>query len=117
MTRVLVVEDEPDIREVVAEALTGEGYDVECVEDGAAALSTIRNRPPDLAIVDLMMPLIDGQRFLKECRADPRCAHMRIVVVTAATDSRLQGLDAQALIPKPFDLNDLIDIVLRLAPV
>ena len=115
MTRVIVVEDEPDIREVVAEALADEGYDVTTATDGASALQLVRELPPDVAIVDLMMPGLDGPAFLRHCRADPRCARMQVIVVTAARGTRLDGLDAQAVVTKPFDLDQLIDVVASLA--
>ena len=117
MTRVIVVEDEPDIREVVAEALADEGYDVTTATDGASALQLVRERPPDVAIVDLMLPGLDGPAFLRQCRADPRCAQMQVIVVTAARGTRLDGLDAQAVVTKPFDLNELLNVVASLAAV
>ena len=116
MTRVIVVEDEPEIRGVVAEALTDEGYRVTRAAEGESALRLLREQLHDLAIVDLMMPGMDGQRFLRECRADPSCASLQIVVVTAAHESQLDHLDVQAVVLKPFDLGDLVDTVIRLAP-
>jgi CheY-like chemotaxis protein len=76
----------------------------------------LREQPHDLAVVDLMMPGMDGRRFLSECRADPGCAALQIVVVTAGRATDLEELDVQAVVPKPFDLNELVETVLRLAP-
>jgi two-component system response regulator QseB len=116
MTRVLVIEDEPEIRSVVAEALADEGYIVGCAQDGAVGLSLLQGQQHHLAIVDLMMPGMDGRQFVQECRADPRCAALQIIVITAMRASQLDNLDVQAVIPKPFDLGDLVDTVFRLAP-
>ena len=116
MTRVVVVEDEPDIRRVVAEALEDEGYEVACAGDGRSGLELVREAPADVAIVDLMMPELDGHGFLRECREDPRCASMQTVVITAVTASRLDSVEADAVLTKPFDLNQLVDTVTELAP-
>jgi DNA-binding response OmpR family regulator len=114
--RVIVVEDEPDIRRVIAEALGDEGYDVACAADGAQALRLVRRSPADVAIVDLMMPELDGRGFLRECRADPRFASMQFVVITAISASRLKGLEPDVtVLTKPFDLNDLVATVATLA--
>jgi CheY-like chemotaxis protein len=75
-----------------------------------------REQPPELVVLDLMMPNLDGPGFLHACRADPRCAPVKVVVVTAAHGAKLNGLDVQAIITKPFNLGQLIDIVASLAP-
>jgi two-component system response regulator MprA len=115
VTRVLVVEDEPDIRAAVSETLADDGYEVVSAQDGAAALSLLNGRLPDVAVVDLMMPGMDGPAFLRACRAHPRGADMRVVVITASSRVDLD-VDVQAVLVKPFDLTDLVDTLARLAP-
>jgi len=115
MVRVLVVEDEPDIRNVLADALGDEGYQVDCAADGASALALIRTGPADLAVVDLMMPGLDGYAFVRACRASPLHARMPVVIVTAARKVDDPSLDVSAVIHKPFDLNDLLDTIIDLA--
>ena len=116
MTRVLVVEDEPDIRDALSETLVDEGYEVVSASDGAAALNLLNGQLPDLAVVDLMMPGMDGYAFLRECRAHPRGGEMRVVLITAA--SRVEDdLDVEAVLVKPFDLAELVETLARLAPV
>jgi DNA-binding response OmpR family regulator len=117
VTRVIVVEDDADIRQVISEALDDEGYQVTGATDGVSALRLVAEQPPDIAIVDLMMPQLDGLGFLAECRADPRCASMRVIVISAATSARLDGLQVEAVITKPFDLNALVDTVASIASV
>ena len=115
MTRVLVVEDEPDIRAAVSETLADEGYEVVSAPDGAAALSLLDGQLPDVAVVDLMMPGMDGPAFLRECRAHPRGADMQVVLITAAGHLDLD-VDVQAVLVKPFDLSELVETLARLAP-
>jgi DNA-binding response OmpR family regulator len=117
LTRVVVIEDEADLRNAVAEALTDEGYDVASAANGAAGLQLVRDRVPQLAVLDLMMPELDGRDVLRQCRADPRCASMKVLVITALRASHLEGLQVDAIVPKPFDLNELVDTVQSLAPV
>ena len=116
MTRVLVVEDEAEIREVIAEALVGEGYEVAAAGDGPSALQLVREQAPHVAILDLMMPELDGRGFLRECRVDPQCVTLQVIVLTAASPSKLDHLDVQAIVAKPFNLSELVDTVVSLAP-
>jgi two-component system, OmpR family, response regulator MprA len=115
VTRVVVVEDEPDIRDALSETLADEGYEVVSAADGAAALSLLNGRLPDIAVVDLMMPGMDGYTFLRECRAHPRGDQMRVVLITAS--SRVdQDVEVEAVLVKPFDLAELVETLARLGP-
>jgi two-component system response regulator MprA len=108
--RVLVADDDRAIRESLARALELEGYEVTTASDGAAALALIREREPDVIVLDLMMPNVDG---LTACRV-LRSEHDRtpILMLTARTETsdRVAGLDAGAddYLPKPFDLDELL---------
>jgi CheY-like chemotaxis protein len=114
MPRVLVIDDDPGIRQVVSFVLSDEGYDVDEASDGARALETIERRHPDLILLDMKMPVMDGWEFARRYRAryGSRAA---IVVVTAATDAALRGADVDAddFLAKPFDLDALIECVAR----
>jgi DNA-binding response OmpR family regulator len=112
---VLVVDDEADIRITLAEALKDEGYAVSCAENGAVALRLAREQGPDVIVIDLMMPVMDGWAFLQACRAEPYCASTRVIVLSAALTSRIGELPVQAIIRKPFDLGELLDTVERIA--
>ncbi len=116
MARVLVVEDDNDIREVLVEALTDDGYGVEWANNGLAGLRRVQLRPPQLVILDLMIPGLDGLGFIRECRQDPRCAELNVIVVSAHPGERIGEIDAQAVMQKPFNLPDLLDKVAELAP-
>ena len=108
--RILVADDDRAIREAVARALELEGYEVETVPDGAAALDAVMNRAPDLLVLDVMMPSVDG---LSVCRTMRRHGDRTpILILTARTEvsDRVSGLDAGAddYLPKPFALDELL---------
>jgi two-component system response regulator MprA len=108
--KVLVVDDDRAIRESLARALELDGYEVDLVSDGAAALATIRASRPDMAVVDVMMPNIDGLTLCRVLRAEKD--RLPILMLTARTETadRVAGLDAGAddYLPKPFDLAELM---------
>jgi two-component system, OmpR family, response regulator MprA len=108
--RVLLAEDDRATRESVARALELEGYDVDAVPDGAAALDSLDAAPPDLVVLDLMMPNVDGLSVCRRLRA--RHDHTPVLIVTARTEvsDRVSGLDAGAddYLPKPFALDELL---------
>ena len=109
--RVLIVDDEPDIRATVSAMLEIEGYHVDEAANGADALHAIEARPPDLILLDMRMPVLDGWGFASELR---RRGHgTPIVVMTAARDAaRWAGeIAAAAFVAKPFGLDDLITAV------
>ena len=112
---VLVVEDDPSIREMVALALEDAGYGVSAAADGESAIALISKDRPDLLLVDLRMPLMDGFEFMR--RYVGGGGRSPIIVLSAARDvdfARHQ-LTAAAVIEKPFDLNELIATVERIA--
>lgn len=108
--RVLVVDDDRAIRESLGRALELDGYQVALASDGAVALATIRESRPDVAIVDVMMPNIDGMTMCRVLRAEKD--RMPILMLTARTETsdRVAGLDAGAddYLPKPFELDELM---------
>ena len=115
--RVLVVEDDADIRCFVTEALAWEGYEVQEAADGYAALAILSEWRADLVVLDLMMPCCDGWMFRAEQLARDDLSDIPVVVMSAAHDSHREGdkLQATAVIPKPFELDRLLATVKRLA--
>jgi len=114
--RILVVDDEPDIRATVAAMLEIEGYAVAEAANGADALHVIAERPPDLILLDMRMPVLDGWAFASELR---RRGHKTpIVVMTAARDAASWAAEiaAAAFISKPFGFDDLIGAVQQVHP-
>ena len=112
---VLVVDDDPDIRDIVAQVLDLEGYAVATAVDGADALRVLDQVHPGLVLLDMRMPVLDGWGFAREVRA--RGLELCIVVMTAAQDAGrwAREINADAFVAKPFDLNDLLDTVGRLS--
>jgi DNA-binding response OmpR family regulator len=110
--RILVVDDEPDIASLIKHALerTGDAR-VEVVTTGDAALRVVRDAPPDLLILDLNLPAVDGTEVCRMIRARPATANLPIIMLTARTGEadRVSGLDlgADDYITKPFSLREL----------
>jgi DNA-binding response OmpR family regulator len=106
---VLVVEDDPPVAEVVGRYLEREGFSVSTVGDGQAALDAVVSDPPDLVVLDLMLPGLDGREVCRRVRA---LAPVPIVIVTARGDEadRIIGLDlgADDYIAKPFSAKELV---------
>jgi two-component system phosphate regulon response regulator PhoB/two-component system alkaline phosphatase synthesis response regulator PhoP len=112
MKRVFVVDDEPDVVELIETVLELEGYGVESETNGRQALARILKDPPDLVILDLMMPDLDGMELLKLLRAQPQGAGVPVVIVSARTGQLDQmgslQLGANAYICKPFSNRELV---------
>lgn len=85
-TRVLVVDDEPDLLELVHYNLTKAGYDVACVMSGTEALSHVRVHAPDLIVLDVLLPDIDGLEVCKALRRNPQTEMIPIVMLTARSE-------------------------------
>ncbi len=108
LKRILYVEDEPDIREVARFALEYSGeYEVRICESGAEALDIVGDFKPDIVLLDVMMPGMDGLATMEALRKRPETAEVPIVFMTAkvqsAEVSRYLALGAASVIPKPFD--------------
>lgn len=116
--KILVVEDEPDLREGLREALAHEGYAVQVAANGLAALDLLRDggTTPRLIILDLMMPAVSGWEFHAAARRDPKLSRIPILVLSAAVDQRTQtwlGVPPEDCITKPFELATLLAAVER----
>lgn len=83
---ILIVEDEADIREAMADALRQEGYTVHTAENGEVGLNLARANHPDLIMLDLVMPVMDGQTMLKKLREDPWGNKVKVVILSAMDD-------------------------------
>ena len=110
--KILVVEDEKNIVKIVSYNLEREGYRVAVARDGEEALEKIRKEPPDLILLDLMLPKKSGLELCRELRADRKTAHLPIVMLTAKGEEadRVVGLEmgADDYIPKPFSPRELV---------
>src|ERR1700675_3894939 len=111
-SRVLIVEDEPDIRALVVHHLKREGYQVSAASSGEEALRQVQAGPPDLVLLDLMMPAMDGLEVCRRLRQDPATVSLPIVMLTAkgGEGARVLGLEIGAAdyIVKPFSPKELL---------
>jgi CheY-like chemotaxis protein len=113
--RVLVVDDEPAIRSAVEAALSDEGYLVGTAADGAAALNAADSDHPDAILLDLRMPVMDGYAFMAAYRSRPEPRAAVIVCSTGYHPASVIGLGASAFLRKPFDIDELIDLIDQVA--
>jgi len=110
--RILVVEDEPDLADLLAYNLHRAGYDAHVVHDGAAALASVRETPPDLVVLDVMLPKLSGLEVAREIRTGPRTAQVPILMLTAKAGEidEIAGLTAGSddYVTKPFSVKVLL---------
>ena len=109
--RILVVDDNRDNVEIIATRLRFRGYEIEEASDGATALEVVRKNPPDLVLLDVMLPDIDGYEIARRLKNDENMPFIPIILVTArdTTQDKVAGLDAGAddYLTKPIDFPEL----------
>ena len=111
MTRLLVVDDELSILEALRDVLSLEGYEVVTAYNGAEGLKRLSEALPDLVLLDLMMPVMDGREMLRRMREDPRLEELPVVIMSAGRISDAERGAACATLPKPFDLDHLLSTI------
>jgi len=121
MSRILVVDDDPDLRALVGTYLKAAGHAVDFAEDGVAGAAAAARQPPDLIVTDFQMPRMDGFGLFNAVRADPRSARVPVIMVTAHGSREMLNkaleLGIDDFVTKPFERGDLLQIVAdRLKP-
>jgi CheY-like chemotaxis protein len=115
--RILVVEDDSDLRRSLAEVLEDEGFEVSCARDGEDALRQLDGPAPHAILLDLTMPGMDGWTFRSRQRGDPRLAGIPTVVISAAYAGDPRGMAEElapdAYLPKPFEIASLLSTLKR----
>jgi DNA-binding response OmpR family regulator len=115
LARILIAEDDPDVRRLIAVALESEDHDVMTASDGVEALRAMADGLPDLLLLDVMMPNLDGYGVLSHMASSGMKDHVRVMMVTAKGSERdaKTGLErgCDAYMTKPFDVSDLLDKV------
>jgi CheY-like chemotaxis protein len=116
--RVLVVDDDESIRQIVRMCLGDEGYEVFEAANGLDALALLPDCRPDLILLDLRMPVMDGWEFARQYRLGPG-PHVPIIAFIAALNAELEAADLEAanILAKPFDIEDLLAMVRSQLPV
>ena len=118
MKKILVVEDEVDLCNALKMRFEANGYSVDTAFDGQQALQKVRDNPPDLIILDLMLPKIDGFKVSRILKFDEKYKDIPIIMLTAKAQEKDKELGLQvgasAYIVKPFDSKDLVEKVKEL---
>lgn len=112
--RVLVVDDDSALRESVAQVLEDEGYTVDRATDGVAAMAYVAKNRPDLILLDVLMPNMNGRQVLEKLRGNQDTANIPILVMSAVSGieaNRSVAQDAADVVEKPFDLEELLNKV------
>lgn len=123
MTKVLIVEDEETLARNLADKLRGEGFTVQTAGDGEEGLEKLRSEPPDLVVLDIMLPRLDGLSLCRIIRREPATAHIPIIMLTARGTEvdKIVGLESGAddYVVKPFGLGEFlarVRAIMRRAP-
>ena len=120
MTKILIVEDNEMNRDMLSRRLAKKGYEIEMAEDGALGLQAIKDLKPDLVLMDIGLPVMNGWEATTAAKADESIAHIPIIALTAHAleEDRIKALEAGAddFDTKPVDLKRLIGKIEALAP-
>lgn len=110
---ILVVDDDPDILEALSEILESEGFGIRQARNGLEALDLVANLAPNLILLDLMMPVMDGWEFAERMRGRPEWARIPVIVLSADRNigTKARELGALGYLAKPFELNELLSMV------
>ena len=110
---VLVVEDDPELRSLFAQILADHGYAVRTAEHGLVGLEQMATERPDLILLDMIMPVVDGHAFRKAQLADPSSRRIPVIVISATSEflEPSATIGAKAVLSKPFDFDELLALV------
>ena len=111
---ILIVDDDLDVREILAETLQDSGFDAITASNGFEALKLVRTMtcPPSIILLDLMMPVMDGYAFLEERQKDPTLASVPVAILTAGYGvDRGRLADGELFVPKPIDIPRLLGVL------
>lgn len=113
MKRILVVEDDPAIQSLIVEFLGDEGFETLAAPDGQTGVELARTARPDLVLMDLMLPVLDGMSATRVLKSDPMTQSVPVIAISAGTSLRLHAerLPADGVVGKPFDLDTLLAAV------
>jgi CheY-like chemotaxis protein len=114
---VLIVDDEQALRELICDLLTDVGYRTATATNGAAAFDSMRCAAPDLILLDVAMPIMDGLTFLRRHRADQHRPSVPVVIMSAERrEVEARQLGAAQFVSKPFDLDHLLSVIEHCLP-
>ncbi|MBI4041812.1 MAG: response regulator [Deltaproteobacteria bacterium] len=112
---ILLIDDEADLREAIKMKLEAEGYQIEQAANGVEALEHIKRNNPDLIVLDVMMPELNGYQVCKRLKEDEKLKHIPIILLTGRAHSSDQfwglGMGANDYITKPFEFHELLSLI------
>ena len=112
---ILIIDDDPVSRLTLQRLLSREGYRVRCAEDGATGLRYAREYEPDLVLLDVVMPVLDGYAVCQALRSDPRLAEVPVVMLTSSREEqdliRSYELGVNAFVVKPVDFKEFLEAI------
>ncbi len=115
--RILVVEDQEDNRQILRDLLASAGFDMVEANDGEAALAAARTEAPDLILMDIQLPLLDGYEATRRIKAQPDLRHIPIVVVTSyalsGDEEKARAAGCDAYVAKPYSARKLLETIKR----
>jgi DNA-binding response OmpR family regulator len=115
--KLLIVDDDEDYAQLLVECFTGLGFQVVYVDSGQKALQEVKKLLPDIILLDIVMPELDGFEICRQIRQLPECANMIVIMLTSKVEveDKIKGIDigANDYIVKPFGLSELFEVVAR----
>jgi DNA-binding response OmpR family regulator len=113
----LIIEDDPDLAVIFAEALKAAGFEIEIIQDGKVALSRLAETYPAVVVLDLQLPHTSGEQVLRQIRTDSRLAKTRVIIASAnSLMAESLRADADLTLIKPISFSQLRDLAIRLRP-
>lgn len=115
MKRILMVEDTEDNRQIIRDLFEGSGFELIEAHDGAAGVAMAREHRPDLILMDIQLPVLDGYETTRRIKADPACAHIPILAVTSyalsGDEVKARAAGCDGYVAKPFSPRQLLATV------
>jgi CheY-like chemotaxis protein len=115
MKTILIVEDEFGIADALRDVLVEEGYGIELARNGREGLDALNSARPDLIIVDLMMPIMDGREMIRQLRASETLKTIPVILMSAVAHASIRrDVEVEGFLRKPFNLDALLELVQKL---
>jgi len=120
MKRILVVEDTEDNRQIMRDLLSSAGYDLIEAQDGAEGVAVAKSQRPDLILMDIQLPVLDGYEATRRIKADPALSHIPIIAVTSyalsGDEAKTRAAGCDGYVAKPFSPRQLLQKVREYLP-
>jgi two-component system, OmpR family, response regulator VicR len=115
VSRLLVVDDEPSITDMLEVVCQLAGVEVRCASNGRSALDILDEFVPDLVLTDFMMPIMDGCEFVKAIRQNPARQHVRVIIMTSVPEVAARRCKGESVVAKPIDIDEVLRLLVEIA--